>query len=419
MSNYAMVFIRNIAKCFYSVLLTWIILPLIGVIVAGAITGRIVDRFIRPDSYKVYLVGKDDHDFFPKMWDEFKGNGNLKIDSIPISTVQRDDRGEKGTAKRISANLTKKHDTLMVVGHINSTTTHAALPNYLQKVDPPIPVILTTETNPNLLPPKVSEITYYPVFRLSPTDEKQATAAADLVVSKEKANAIWVVEDTSNPVYSRYLAEEFIKRAHQLKSGRVLLWSTNKEIPLAATVKELKIDWIFFAGNCSNALILIRQIKTMWAGKPAMPHILLSEGCADPLLEQGGDEVENVYIMSLLSIEQYEQYQSKGSGTFWGKSAHEILKQVIEKANDNFALLGRRHGGLGYWIRWILGIHSACDARMVLGASMEWAASGEFRFTLPGVGEVHFKHEDGTIAESQFKVWQVQGKKFVDVSLSS
>src|SRR2546430_6368156 len=124
MNNDAMVFIRNIAKRFYSISRTWIILPLIGVIVAGAIIGRIVDRFIRPDSYKVYLVGKDDHKFFPEMWDEFsRGNGDLKIDSIPISTEREDDMGEKDTAKRISANLAKKHDTLAVVGHISSTTT--------------------------------------------------------------------------------------------------------------------------------------------------------------------------------------------------------------------------------------------------------------------------------------------------------
>ncbi len=62
------------------------------------------------------------------------------------------------------------------VGHVLSSTTKAALPIYM-KTDPQIPVILTTETNPQILPARDDPDQEFPVFRLSPTDDDQALRA--------------------------------------------------------------------------------------------------------------------------------------------------------------------------------------------------------------------------------------------------
>src|SRR5579885_1338974 len=102
------------------------------------------------------------------------GNGGLTLNGAAIQFEALNDLGEPSNAQRIAADLAARDNTLLVVGHISSTQTKQALPAYLQKARPPIPVILTTETNPHLLPPKISDEIYYPVFRLSPTDDAQA-----------------------------------------------------------------------------------------------------------------------------------------------------------------------------------------------------------------------------------------------------
>jgi hypothetical protein len=66
-------------------------------------------------------------------------------------------------------------------------------------------------------------------------------------------------------------------------------------------VKSLKIDWVFFAGDWSNCLILIRQVNEMWKDKPSnKPNIMLSNSCANKELLQdaleGGDDMKQVYL---------------------------------------------------------------------------------------------------------------------------
>jgi branched-chain amino acid transport system substrate-binding protein len=244
-------------------------------------------------------------------------------------------------AEKISAKLAMKNDTSFVIGHLSTTASANALPNYLN-ADPPIPVILPNETNPELLPPDF-RINYLPVFRLSPTDNKQAEKAADFIVDQGAEN-IWVVQDVViSPVYSAYLAQEFIsqiheknqlrearqiyesqlqiyesqlnegrqayekshllekrqareksqlhekRQAYEMKASKVLLWTTNLEPPSADVVKELGIDWVLFAGSSSNCLIITRQVKAIWKDQPHKPKVLLTSSCANlELLRQGG-----------------------------------------------------------------------------------------------------------------------------------
>ncbi|HET6376324.1 MAG TPA: hypothetical protein VFF88_09765, partial [Methylocella sp.] len=57
-------------------------------------------------------------------------------------------------------------------------------------------------------------INYYPVFRLAPTDDRQAERAAEFLI-KNRAQAIWVIEDVSeNNLYSHYLVQELVRQIH-------------------------------------------------------------------------------------------------------------------------------------------------------------------------------------------------------------
>jgi branched-chain amino acid transport system substrate-binding protein len=300
----------------------------------------------------------------------------------------------------------------MVVGHLYSTPTKSALPNYLN-ADPPIPVILPFESSPDLLPPRIPEDIYYPVFRLSPTDDKQAEKAADFVAN-HGAKAVWVVEDALNNVYSNYLAREFISQVHRLKSSKVLLWTTHQEIPSADAVKALGIDWVFFAGHWSNALILIRQMNAIWEGQRQKPPILLSDWGADQaLIDQGSTDVERVYLTHPMRASVFNE----AGYAFWGDLAYRLLKQLIQDADGRFNELAREKGGPGYYLRWVANFHNVADARNALHALMEEAVTLERTFDLDE--QRYTFRRDGTGIETPFHVWQVQKvngeNKFMDI----
>lgn len=385
---------------------------MISTILGTMVIGRLIDWWVKPESYKVYLVGDFDNDDVRKIWKGFDQQGALELDGITIRLQKVDGKGTNTTvAERISSELADKKGTLMVVGHLYSTPTKAALPNYLH-ADPPIPVILPFETNPDLLPPKIPEDTYYPVFRLSPTDERQAAMAADFAV-KHGAKAIWVVEDALNSVYSRDLAREFIKQVHERRSSRVLLWTRNEEIPSADAVKALGIDWVFFAGHWSNGLILTRQVKEIWKGQPR-PSILLSDWCVDPaLIEQGGADMDGAYFTHPMRADDFNRI----GYTFWGDHAYRLLRQLIQDTDSRFGELASRKGELGYYLRWVAGFHNVADARNALHAFMEESVNLNRTFDLDGYRYTFTR--DGTPVEPSFHVWQVQkvdGEvKFMDI----
>src|ERR1700730_15725388 len=268
--------IKNVLKATWTIAWKWIGIPLISTILAIFVIGRLVNLLTGPESYNVYLVGdftdenlKDFKREFSKQWNQAN---NLEIGGIKINVKYQ--AAKEKEADIVSTKLSNAHDTLMVVGHLSSTATKSALPHYLTG-DPPVPVILAIEANPELIPPDYNT-TYYPVFRLPPTDEEQAKRAADFTVG-QSPGAIWVVEDTVwNPVYSNYLAQEFGKEVqHEMKPSKVLLWTTNREIPFPEAVKALGINWVFFAGSWSNGLILIRQVNEIWKDAPRKPTCLL------------------------------------------------------------------------------------------------------------------------------------------------
>lgn len=132
---------------------------------------------------------------------EFKS----KLDGVSVTTEKMTDYGDPDRASSNADSLQRRSDVLMIVGPGSSTAAQRALPHYLQ-ANPPIPVILTMETNPALYTlPARDEDRVPPVFRLFPTDDNQAKVAANFIANQQ-AKSVWVVEDTSNPTYSQYLA---------------------------------------------------------------------------------------------------------------------------------------------------------------------------------------------------------------------
>jgi branched-chain amino acid transport system substrate-binding protein len=388
----------------------WIVLPLLGALLGVMVVGRLTNWIIGPKAYKVYVVGRFDDEAPRQIWGGLSdGSSQLRtLDGVNLELEKIDDLGDPLNARHVASEIGRRSDALLVVGHIYSTQTKEALPVYLQESDPPVPVILTTETNPGLLPPRVKKGVYYPVFRLSPTDDDQAERAVEFAIS-QGATTFWVVEDVSNPVYSSYLAQDFIRQIQQ-RHNRVLLWSNTMSLPPADSIRALKVNWVFFAGNWPNALILVQQLRAMFAGDK-MPGILLSDGCMDQqLIDTGGADVDGVYLTHPLQAKTY----ALSNYGIYGKDAVKLIAQMVEETNDRFSSLAGQQGGFGYFLRRVLGIRRVKDARNALIAYMEESVRTGHEFDLTGGGRCQFR-DDGTRVNTSFHVWTVNGTEFVDV----
>jgi hypothetical protein len=407
----------------------YLLIPVLTTIFSIVIFARIEGWWRGPSTYKIYVVGNfSGHDPVTEaIWKGFneKYSTNLKIDGINVAIEKVDDKGTVDNAKQISQVLAKRDDTLMVVGHIFSSQTEAALPAYLG-AKPPIPVLLTVETNPNLLPTKFAEEhTYFPLFRLSPTDKEQARTAADFI-SKD-VRSFWVVEDSSNSVYSRFLVREFITQIQEKGKGVVLL-SNNTAIPSVDTLKTFDIKCIFFVGHWSNALILLEQIKAIWPDKKTRPKVLLSDSSADVgLIEYGqredpdakgkktdvltkADVLEGVYLTNAMDADHFNKLGYK----VYGLDAYTIAENLIRSADTGFSSKIKKEGKASYWTKQLLSMHRVRDARKVISSTMEEAAIwSPYQFE-GQVGASYRFGKNGDREDAKFHIWRVRQGEFVE-----
>lgn len=420
---------------FYGLLNRWIVLPFLTALVGAVIISRITNWYFGTYPYKIYVVGnmndpfsvaKQINDGFTKEFE--KRSQELKnFEGAALTVVQEDDRGDPTRARQIAEKIAGRPDTLMVIGHAASSQSKEALPVYMA-TEPPIPVILTTETNPDLVPAKIRKHKFRPVFRLLPTDKVQARAAADFIEDQAGASgkSIWVVQDLSgigNHVYSSYLADEFVKDVH---GGpiKVVLWSDNLSPPSPSAISDLNIGWVFFPGGWRPALVLIRELRRIYAAnKDQMPRILLSDASAEQqLIAAGGPEVDGVFLTYPMKVDE------KGSdNSVYGKNAARVIKGLIDDDNNSadFDEVADQCRTIGYHFRSIMGIRRVRDARCVLSALMQEAEEDRRPFQLSKEKKIAFgvdeDGEDGVRvdADAVFSVWQVNWnlQKFADVTL--
>lgn len=384
----------------------FILIPLAGILISSVILVRLTEFWTGPPAYKIYVIGNFSvqSKVADAIWQGFsqKVQAGLKIDGVPIQVERTDDKGNPAHAKNIADKLASRSDTLLVIGHLFSSQTQAALPAYLD-ASPPIPVILTVETNPHLVPLRLTDdLAYYPLFRLSPTDKEQAHTAAQFVVRKGK-KSLWVVHDAINPAYSDYLVREFIADIQRLGQA-VVLTSSISSMPSVETLRQLKIDGVFFAGNWSNALVLTQHIKAGWSQPPL---ILLSDAAVEEeLLQYGHTAVNGVYVSNAMHADQYQKdgYQA------YGQDAALIVNDVIADANMRFTDIMKERGWLRYWVKWILKIRRVSDARRAVKAVMERAAIWDLHSFKGVLGEYEFGN-DGTRANAAFHIWRVHANK--------
>jgi Periplasmic binding protein len=394
----------------------FLVLPLITALIGAVIIGRLVNIFTGHKHYFVYVVGDDSDPSNSELMNAAGGGEKFEsnvgeLGDVTVLTEKMPDYGDPERASSNAEELQDRSDVLMVVGHGSSTSSKRALPHYLQ-ADPPIPVILTTETNPTLYtPPTRDEDRVPPVFRLFPTDDNQAEVAAKFI-AKQGARSVWVVEDTSNPTYSEYLARTFLTDVYHVQpSLKVLLWSTNLNLPPYA-VDKLGIDWVFFAGNWQNALVLVRQLRAMPG--TANAKVLLSDGCVDNLLlKYGGADVENVYLLHPLTADLFNK---KGYVSV-GEEAYSLVTSLINNVHGNFTQLATDEAPLGYRVRELLGLHRVSDARRAVARYMAIAVhdKNEFKISTGRIKMVQDEHRAVIRNDASFQIWRIDHNTFTSV----
>ncbi|MBE0659405.1 MAG: ABC transporter substrate-binding protein [Bryobacteraceae bacterium] len=390
----------------------FVILPLIGVLVSGIVIGRLADGFFGPKNYVVVVVGDESDPAARRMLAAAARPLSLEIDGVQVKTETRSDLADPDKAYTLAQELALRPDVLMVVGHGSSSVSMRVLPIYMQ-ADPPVPVILTTDTNPGLLPPlALDDDRIRPVFRLFPTDDNQAEVGARFVASR-RASSVWIIEDAGNPTYSHYLARAFLNVLYEkYGSINVVLWSSNSSLPPYA-FDRLGFDWVFFAGDWRNALILLRQLQAIPGKKK--PSVLLSDGAVDGRLKFfGGENLEGVYLLHPLSADQF----SRNGNTVVGEEAHSLVSSLIDAVDRDFGRLATESAPTGYRLRKWLGLRRVSDARRAMSRYMARAVNNGLAL---GSADGTITMEKDTKTRSvvrknaSFHVWRVEQGRFIEV----
>jgi hypothetical protein len=378
-----------------------VLVPLLTLI-AGLVFGDpIKNWWVGPAQYKVYLIGPSDAQT-NKLFSDFQDQFQLKplsIDRVGLTVEIRDDEGKVDQAKIWARKISEQPDTLVVIGHVLSQQTKAALPIYFGE-EPPIPVIATTETDTALLADLPDQNRKIPFFQMSPPDDVQAQAMVDYAVThKKKEWAIVAEEDQTNRAYSDAMTnrlKDLIRRRQD--DGEPPLVYEAKDVNFSV-MDSRKVDMIAFVGRWQAGCNFVRAYRVWLSGRPLdptreSPTIILSDSAWDP-------EVFSKHESALLGV--LISYQLGGEevgadGNAFGTDAARILRGLVIAASRDVE-------ESGYSWRKLLGMHRVADARRALASAM-WKAeakstSYQGRFSTYEFTAAHQRKN------SVFHVWQL------------
>ena len=142
-----------------------------------------------------------------------------------------------------------------------------------------------------------------------------------------------------------------------------------------------------------------------------MPIVIMSDGAVDRrLIEQGGQDVEGLYVTHALRASEYKSQGYKP----YGYMAYGIAEELIRDAEKRFASIRKDQNPVAYWFRSLFNIHQVADARAVLKSLMLNAVATARTFRVGG-SSFRFRH-NGTAEGPSFHVWKVEGGQFVDAN---
>jgi hypothetical protein len=326
------------------------------------------------------------------------------LHGVPVEVaLPEDDNDDPAKGKLVAEKLRRERKYVMVVLEASSTDAKEALPIYLRhsaelgailssRPPPPLAVVVDGASNPDILPPP-DEGQVLPVLRLARPDYAEAEFAATQAVKLgNSARSFWVVEDGDNPIYTHYLAREFVrdlsaqsfvvtdkKGNTAMVHGKTVAWSISMNIPFVPELTKLGIDGVFFVGSWENGTILAQQVKKVFQDAQnidrtvRVPQIILSASPASRQLLgnefQNLDGLEGVYVLSRVDADEYMKPSQEGGYQSVATHTAEIVDCLLENANTQFDELAPKQSST-YWLRHLWGV-SEDDARNVIDSVIQ------------------------------------------------
>ena len=408
---------------------------LVALIIITPFAAWVGGWFTGPSSYRIYFVGDlKQHGVLESWWGIKSSLNDEQIDDVRVEMVSVD--ASPDDAEKVSKAIVDKDDGILVIGHFSSTASSRALNQYML-ANPPIPVILPIESNPDL-DVRDNSRAYSPLLRLVPTDDLQAEEAANFA-EETGAQRIWVIEDTQiNPKYTQYVAAQFIKmiqdrydekryladceeRARFVSydcatvkkwvsshyHARVVLRTNLLAPPPLEVVNSLDIDFVFFVGQEENCLLVTSELSDFFKKAAKKPVLLAAKGCERRLDKLPNAKIEGTYTINHVPPSDFYNRDYAGRP---GKEAGLILKQIFDRVRQSRSSInGVFDMGLSSAFRYILKWHRAPDVRLALASEMQKSIEGTAFSIDPGAADkydLRFK-KDGRVLGKKFFVWQL------------
>jgi len=403
------------------------VVPFLIVIFGIVFLDPVREWWIGPKQYKVYMVGSEKNEEIKRL---FRGINlgsklqTLQIDDVDVVVEDVDDQGANSVPT--ARDLAGRNDTLLVIGHVSSQRTIDALPVYMQ-AQPPIPLLATKETNPDLL----KKVDWCkgpldcPLLQMSPTDDQQAVDTINFALrrlrpqnqSKPSVRFLVVKQiNEANKAYADYLTakyETLLSSPSYISKGALHVGTVNivdaKDIAQTiSTIESMEPSCLLYVGNFIIANQFLGLFQEKFPEPSTRPLIMLSDASINPqVLKQGFGALDNVFATYPLSSAEYRETES-----ILGRDASSIVQELIRRAGPHRPMA--KIDNWKYEIRRALRMHRVTDARRALSAALEeMVISGDavtgptnnsYSFSFP------FRRKD-----ANFHVWQIKQRGITEV----
>jgi len=293
----------------------------------------------------------------------------LSVGDVPVQVrVERIDEPTTEAAIGKANDLAKRADTLLVILHLPSQLVEDSLPSYFQS-DPPVPVLTTTASDEDLLVKChqsgvkcFDDLALAPLLQLSPTNKEQGRAAIRFA-AQHKLRRFLIVSDKEpgNETYANDLSQAYHDAIDEFNEGapagdRAAIVGNYRldQVVNQAGPKKLNPDCVLYAGELEQAHGLLQ----IFPGPE--PMVILSDSTLDSQLSDNSlKDFTPVRFTFQTDASDYNNHTN-----VYGKDAYYIARQLIGDLNQ-------RGGDLRYWLKSVLHLHSAKDARRNLVRTMQ------------------------------------------------
>ena len=256
--------------------------------------------------------------------------------SVKLKFEPMDDQHNPTQSVLVANKFISNPDAMGVVGHFNSSCTKAASSIYHEGR-----MVQVTPASTN---PDISKQGFDTFFRVCPTDDVQAPAAASFVKNDLAITRVVVLDDQTT--YGRGLADQFEKKFKAL-GGEVLrhdgITQGEKDfMPLLTKTKSVDPELVFFGGIYPEMALLLKQAKKVgltaqWMGGDGIYEAALTT-LAGPGVAEGvhatmlGVDPHSVPAAQDF-VSRYEaRYGEIGSFSAYGYDAASVLIEALRRA---------------------------------------------------------------------------------------